>query len=130
MPHAQVAGRYRAYSEALRRRVCSVCLDGADDGRCGLAAGETCPLDEHLVALVDLLLSMRARHDTHYSGAVEAHVCVRCTRRDPSGACGLRNDGRCALSVYLPLIVEAVAEVAARSSVPASPLVGRQGDPP
>lgn len=94
--------------------MCAVCLDGADDGRCSLTADQRCPIDEHLRPLVDTLLELRSRHDTRYAQAIEARVCSLCSHRDASGVCRMREDGRCALSVYLPLIAEAAEEAEAR----------------
>ncbi|HUL76913.1 MAG TPA: hypothetical protein VL691_06585 [Vicinamibacteria bacterium] len=109
MPDARGEDAYQAYRDAIRRRVCAICLDGADDGSCALAT--TCPIDEHLLRLVDAILDVRSRHDDAYSAAVEARVCVHCSHRDALGLCHLRRDGRCAVSVYLPLVIEAVEEV-------------------
>jgi hypothetical protein len=104
----------RPYREAIRQRVCVVCLDGTDDGRCGLEGSLTCAIDEHLPGLVAAVLDVGEHHDGAYAAAVEARVCSRCSHRDALGLCHLRRDGRCALAVFLPLIVEAVLEVAAR----------------
>ncbi len=104
----------QAYREAIRRRVCAVCLDGADDGACALAGPPACAIEEHLGRLVDAILDVRSRHDDAYAAAVEARVCTHCTRRDEIGLCRLRRDGRCTVSVYLPLVVEAVDEVERR----------------
>ena len=114
MSHAHAEDGYRAYREALRRRVCAICLDGADDGHCGLESARRCPVDERLVELVDLLVEMRGRHDTRHAAAVEARICSRCTQREASGRCGMREDGQCALAVFLPLIVEAIDELESR----------------
>jgi hypothetical protein len=103
--------RYRAYRDAIRRRVCAICLDGADDGSCGLAGPPSCGIDEHLPRLVDAILDVRRRHDDAYAAAVEAKVCSHCSHRDALGLCRLRRDGRCTVSVYLPLVIEAVEEV-------------------
>ena len=111
------AGRddpYHAYREAIRRRVCAVCLDGTDDNGCGLVAPERCPLDELLPQLVDAIRDVGLHHDSGFATAVEARVCGHCTHRDAYGLCRPRRDGRCAVAVYLPLIVEAVLEVDAR----------------
>ncbi len=98
--------------------MCAVCLDGADDGRCGLPEHQSCPVDVLLRPLVDTLLELRSQHDSRYARAVETRVCSLCSQRDASsGRCRLREDGRCALSVYLPLIVEAVDEAEARLSL-------------
>jgi hypothetical protein len=105
---------YRAYREALRRRVCAICLDGKDDGSCGLAASVRCALDQHLPRIVEAVLDVRERRDDAYAAAIEARVCGQCPDRDGFGLCQLRRDGRCALAVYLPLIVEAIEEVETR----------------
>jgi hypothetical protein len=103
--------RCRAYREAIRRRVCAVCLDGADDGSCALAGPPACAIEEHLSRLVEAILDVRSRHDDAYGAAVEARVCAHCSHRDDYGFCDLRRDGRCTVSVYLPLVIEAVDEV-------------------
>jgi hypothetical protein len=68
-------------------------------------------VDELLPRLVDAIRDVRSRHDGAYAAAVEARVCAHCSHRDELGLCRLRRDGRCAVSVYLPLLVEAVEEV-------------------
>lgn len=108
---------YRTYREAIRRRVCAVCLDGADDGACGLVGPPVCAIDEHLPALVDTILDLRSRNDDAYAAVVEARVCSHCSHRDDLGLCRLRRDGRCTVSVYLPLVVEAVEEVERRHGI-------------
>jgi hypothetical protein len=111
LPHAHGEDRYAAYRDALRRRVCAVCLDGAENGSCGLGEGPRCPVEEHLATLVDLVIELRARRDTRFTAAVVSRMCSRCPRIEASGSCSSRDDGRCALSVFLPLILEALDEV-------------------
>jgi hypothetical protein len=103
--------RTRRYREAIRRRVCAICLDGADNGSCGLSGPAFCAIDEHLPRLVEAILGVRHRKDDAYAAAVEATVCGHCSHRDSLGLCHLRRDGRCTVSVYLPLVVEAIDEV-------------------
>ena len=117
MSEVRSENRYRSYREAIRRRVCAVCLDGADDGTCALDERTTCAIDEHLVRLVEAILDVRSRHDDAYAAAVEARVCAHCTQRDQLGLCRLRRDGRCTVSVYLPLVVEAIDEVERRFEI-------------
>jgi hypothetical protein len=62
---------------------------------------------------VDAVIDVRTRRDDAYAAAIEARVCSQCPDRDDLGRCHLRRDGRCALAVYLPLIVEAIEEVEA-----------------
>jgi hypothetical protein len=114
LSNASMEDKYKAYRDAIRRRVCAICLDGADDGSCALVSQTACAIDEHLPRLVEAILDVRLRHEDAYAAAVEARVCSHCTHRDGLGLCGLRRDGRCAVSVYLPLVVEAVDEVERR----------------
>lgn len=116
-PAEAVEDRYRAYKDAIRSRVCAVCLDGKDDGSCGLAGEVACAIDEHLPRLVDAILDVRSHRDDTYASAVEARVCGHCSHRDSLGFCRHRRDGRCTVSVYLPLIVEAVEEVERRREI-------------
>lgn len=106
--------RYHAYREAIRRRVCAVCLDGTDASGCGLVSPQRCPLDELLPRLVDAIRDVELRQHDAFAAAVESRVCAHCTHRDAFGLCQPRRDGRCAVAVYLPLVVEAVLEVDSR----------------
>ncbi len=108
----------RVYREALKRRVCAVCLDGADDGRCALAGDVACPMLALLPPLVAAIEEARA-HDSGYPRMVEARVCSRCPHRDQLGLCARRREGRCALWLYLPLIAEAAVEAESTLARPA-----------
>jgi hypothetical protein len=106
-----VTDGYQSYREAIRRRVCAVCLDSVDDGSCRLSGLRTCAIDEHLPRVLEAVRDVRERRDDTYASAVETRVCRHCTDRDAHGTCSLRQGGRCALVVYLPLVVEAIDEV-------------------
>jgi hypothetical protein len=103
--------RYRRYRDAIRRRVCSVCLDGAEDGTCRLVGEPRCAIDQNLPQLVEAIYDVRAGRESGYAAAVEARVCRHCPRHDPEEGCSLRPDGSCALAAYLPLVVEAIEAV-------------------
>jgi hypothetical protein len=105
---------YQPYREAIRRRVCAVCLDGADDGSCRLSGLRVCAIEEHLPHVLAAIQDVRERRDDTYASAIEARVCRHCAARDTHGACALREGGRCALDVYLPLVVEAIEGVDGR----------------
>ena len=115
MSEARAIDPYRAYREAIRRRVCAVCLDGTDDTGCALVGPPRCALEELLPRLVDAIRDVRLRCDDAFAAAVEARVCGHCAHRDGFGLCRLRRDGRCAVALYLPLVVEAIDEVDAAS---------------
>ncbi len=106
--------RYQPYREALRRRVCAVCLDSADDGACRLSGLRACAIEEHLPQVLEAVRDVRERRDDTYASAVDARVCRHCPDRDTHGSCSLRKGGRCALIVYLPLVVEAIEQVDGR----------------
>jgi hypothetical protein len=109
MSMTQPDERYRAYSEAIQRRVCRTCLDQADDGTCGLTR-RVCALERHLPEIVGALVAVHSDRMDDYVAAVEARVCSRCSEQ-ASGECRLRNRAECALYSLLPLVVEAVEEV-------------------
>ena len=102
--------QYRAYWEAIQRRVCRTCLDQADDGTCGLT-GRVCALELHLPEIVGALVGVRSDRMDDYVAAVEAQVCSRCSESAASGECRVRDQAECALYALLPLVVEAVEEV-------------------
>jgi hypothetical protein len=105
--------KYEAYWEAIRRRVCSVCIDSADDGGCGLVRGRACAIEQHLPRLVETILSVTSGRMDEYVSAVEHEICGRCTEQDERGLCRLRQKGDCGLAIYLPLVVDAIEEVLA-----------------
>jgi hypothetical protein len=103
------------YREAIRRRVCAVCLDSADDGSCRLSGRRTCAIDEHLPRVLEAIRDVQERRCDSYASAVEARVCRHCAAWDARGGCALRQTGRCALDVFLPLVVGAIEEVDRRN---------------
>lgn len=107
---------HQAYRDAIRNRVCSVCLDQANDGTCGLGGSRLCAIQEHLPRLVATLSAIHSPRMDEYVAAVEAEICGRCSQQDAAGKCELRNRGECALYTYLSLVVEAVEEVQAAAS--------------
>jgi hypothetical protein len=103
----------RTYMEAIRRHVCSVCLDSKDDGSCSLT-GRVCAIEAHLPGVVAAVLATRSRRMEDYYDAIQAQVCPCCRHQDQAGRCGLRNAGDCALETYLPLVVDAIEAVEQR----------------
>jgi hypothetical protein len=103
---------YEAYRAAIRSRVCSVCLDQKDDGSCGLQR-RACALEVHLPAMVNAVLAVQSDRMEDYETAMRALVCVPCGLEDGAGRCQLRDLAECALSTYLYLVVDAVADVRA-----------------
>lgn len=105
--------RYQAYSDAIRARVCAVCLDSRDDKSCTLS-GRVCAIEAHLPRLVVALSSITSSRIDEYEAAIRADVCSQCAHQDAQGACALREGANCALEAYLPLVLDAVEDVNAR----------------
>lgn len=102
--------QYQAYWDAIRRRVCGVCLDQKDDGACGLT-GRVCAIDTHLAGIVATVVAVQSDRMDDYVSAIQSQICGRCAQQDEQGRCGLRDKGECALDTYLYLVVDAVQEV-------------------
>jgi hypothetical protein len=98
--------------EALRRRVCSVCLDRRDDGTCGLTRETRCVLEVHLEGVVAALSATRGQTPDGRARAIQDRVCRGCQEAETSGACRLGDRGECALRDYLPQIAAVVDELA------------------
>ena len=107
---------YRAYWEAIERTVCSVCLDRADDGSCGLTR-RTCAIERHLPEMTKTLSAVQSPRMDEYVAAVEAEICARCPEQ-VDGRCRLREAGDCALHAFLPLVLDAVEDVRASGLAP------------
>jgi hypothetical protein len=102
---------YQPYREAIRRRVCAVCLDSADDGSCRLSGVWACVIESHLLQLLEAVEDVRRSRERTFESALEHRVCRVCPERGPGGVCPPREEGRCALVAYLPLIVRAIEDV-------------------
>ena len=113
MSAIQQPATYEVYWDAIRERVCSVCLDALDDGRCGL--GRRCAIEAHLPAVVEAILAVKSSRMDDYIAAVEAQVCAGCAEQGDRGRCLRRDRGECALSTYLWLVIDAVEQVRSRT---------------
>lgn len=102
--------RYQQFMDAIRSRVCAVCLDSRDDKTCSLS-GRVCAIEGHLPSLVAALSSVESPALEDYEAAIRAQVCSRCEEQDARGHCDLRDHGACALDAYLSLVLDAVEEV-------------------
>jgi len=110
MAQAQPYERRQALIDAIRQRVCAVCLDRRDDGTCRLQAGRECALEAYLPEIVDVVMSVHSDRMDEYVDAIEARICSRCSSRNAEGACPFRNKGECGLWTYLPLVVDVVED--------------------
>jgi hypothetical protein len=111
MSEAPKDERYQAYLDAIRRRVCSVCLDQRDDGTCHLAGRRLCAIEAHIPRIVEAVMAIDSSRMDEYVDAIKAQVCSDCRHENLDGSCMFRERGECALWTYLPLVVGAIEEV-------------------
>ncbi len=104
---------FKALWEAVRSRVCSLCLDGAENGVCRLEPSRHCALDTHFEAVVRAILAVTSTRVSDYLEAVERDVCSRCEEHG-SATCRRRDRGECGVMLYVPLIIEAIEGVTGR----------------
>lgn len=104
--------RLGEYRDAIRARVCAVCLDSRDDKTCSLS-GRACAIEGHLPSLVEALTMVESPRLVDYEAAIRTLVCSDC-RQDQEGRCNLRENASCALDAYLSLVLDAVEEVNSR----------------
>ena len=99
------------YEEAVRKRVCSKCIDFGQDGVCHGRDFQGCAIFRYLPQLVAIAHETHERSIGPYLRAVREKVCMQCRNPDPDGHCELRDTVNCGLDRYLPLVLEAIEEV-------------------
>jgi hypothetical protein len=98
--------------EAIRDKVCSICVDSTDDGLCSLRNDEICAIEFHYKKLVELVERIDSENIRDYSGEMKKILCAECYLTDGEEKCTLRDDANCALERYFPLIVQTIRETA------------------
>lgn len=103
------------YLDAIRRRVCSVCIDGIFERegefvRCGLPADRTCPIERHLPRVIEVIESIESPWMEDYVELLRKKVCTEC-EQTVEGTCDFRLKADCALDTYFMLVAEAIEEV-------------------
>ena len=100
-----------AYWQAIRDKVCTVCIDGDSHGNCRLDAEYDCPLETQLPRIIQIVGSLQHESMEQYVRELHVIVCTECAFQSATGHCPLRNDGDCALERYFPLVVESIEAV-------------------
>ena len=113
---------HQEYLDAIRSRVCPVCLDSVMHGnqfvRCGLPAGRTCPVEIYLPQVIEVVESVDSWLMEDYVSALRDKVCAFCANSE-GDFCALRVQADCALDRYFALVVEAIDEVRTRRNAEA-----------
>ena len=98
------------YEEAIRRRVCSKCIDFGEDGICHTQDPDSCAIFRFLPELVAISERLREPTMESYAQAVRENICTKCRNRMSDGNCELRRKLDCGLDRYLELVFEAIDE--------------------
>lgn len=108
---------YQDYLEAIRERVCPVCMDSVMHGprfvRCGLPMNRKCPVELYLPQVVEVVASVDSQLMTDYVATLREKVCAFCENSE-GDFCALRLRADCALDRYFMLVAEAVQSVDTR----------------
>ena len=97
--------------EALRTRICGVCVDRNLEGSCYLEEEHECALFDSLPKIVQAVSNVRSDLIDDYVAFIRRTVCAECPHQDEDGICRVRGEVRCVLDRYLVLIVQTIEEV-------------------
>ena len=103
-------GGLKKLEEALRTRICSVCVDRPLEGVCHLEEEHECALF-NLPRIIQAVSSVHSDLLDDYVAAIRRDVCSQCVHQDDSGICRVREEVRCVLDRYLLLIVQTIEHV-------------------
>ena len=106
---------FQEYLEAVRSRVCVVCIDGIFDCkgewvRCGLPADRTCPIEVYLPEVIEIVEAIEISRIEDYIEILREKVCTMCEQTE-NGKCEFRLHADCALDRYFMLVAGAIDEV-------------------
>ena len=104
-------GGMKDLEDALRARICSVCVDRNLEGVCHLDEEHECALFDSLPKIVKAVSNVRSDLIDDYVAAIRTKVCAKCPHQDEDGFCRVRGEVRCVLDRYLVLIVQTIEEV-------------------
>lgn len=96
--------------EALRRKICGVCIDRNVDGTCSLDERGECALFAKFPRIAASVARVHSDHIDDYITAIREDICANCVEQHDDGTCKQRDEGNCVLDRYLPLIVDAIEE--------------------
>lgn len=99
------------YLLAIRRKVCSRCIDTDEKGNCLLHYDEICAVEEFLPEIIESVRKVKSERVEDYLVELRRNVCEHCKHQAEDGTCIVRNNIDCGLDRYFPLIIEAIEEV-------------------
>ena len=115
-------GGSKQLEEALRDKICRVCVDRSPVGICDREAEQDCALFSSLPEIVQAISGVRSDRIDDYVDAIRRTVCEECVHQTSDGVCKVRDEVRCVLDRYLVLIVQTIEEVQGVTLKPGSRL--------
>ncbi len=102
------------YRKAVEEKICPICNDRDEHGRCARPKDDPCALVSHLDTIVESILSVGEHPDVEpYVQALRTKNCPHC-RQDEAGNCALRDLAQCAPDAYVLPVIEVIEDVAKR----------------
>lgn len=99
------------YIEAVRKNICSICVDSSNTGECQLNEKELCAVEQFLPQIVEVIHTTETdEYEKHYQN-LKNKVCKDCRAAEEGGNCYLREDANCSLDRYFHLIVDTIQKV-------------------
>jgi len=99
------------YLKAIKEKVCTICVDSDDNGKCKMTDEEFCAVEMNIDKIVAAINSMESDRNEDYYEAIHDYVCISCRNETADRNCKLRTDVNCALDRYFPHIVEVIKSV-------------------
>lgn len=99
------------YIDAIRKNVCSICVDSSENGDCTLTNKEICAVEYYLPVILEVIHSINSENIEEYHNKMKDIICAECHAAVDKDHCYLRDDANCSLDRYFALIVETVKKV-------------------
>ena len=98
-----------ALRDAIRYRVCGICIDCDVDGTSDVGSRHDCaPLFERLPDVVETISRVQSAEIDEYTISLQENICAQCFHQHLDGSCKQREEGRCALFRHLVQIVAVI----------------------
>ncbi len=99
----------------VRNRICGVCTERTNEGRCGLENPSSCALFRLFPQVAQAIQSVSSNDIQQYIDAIRRNVCSVCEEQAQDGSCEARRQVQCSLDAYLLLVVDAIEEATGKT---------------
>ena len=99
----------------VRNRICGVCTERTDEGKCGLEDSSSCALFRLFPQVAQAIQSVNSNDIQQYIDAIRRNVCSVCEEQAQDGSCEVRRQVQCSLDAYLLLVIDAIEEATGKT---------------